>query len=150
MEGWSDVLWLFLCFSLSVCFFNKSLVLFLHGNLKRRKAFSPVAFSLVWSPFYQESFHISNDCCLLAICKEWKVGALKQEEKGFSRAAICFSGFNIACCLFWVGFFLSEQATLTNRRGVPKRFTKGWVQAEDFYLAMKFRSRVQIQGSGLA
>lgn len=39
-------------FCLSVCFFNKSLLLFLHSNLKRRKAFSPIAFSLVLSPFY--------------------------------------------------------------------------------------------------
>lgn len=150
-ESLSAVLSLFLCFCLSVCFFNKSLVLFLHSNLKRREAFSPVAFSLVLSPFYQESFHILNDYCLIAICKEWKVGALKEEEKRFSRAAVCFSDFSMACCLFWVEFFslLYEQYWLI-RRGVHKGFTKDWVWAEDVYLAIKFRSRVRFQGSGLA
>lgn len=103
-ERRSAVLSLFLWFCLSVCFFNKSLVLFLHSNLKRREAFSPVAFSLLLSPFYQESFHILNDYCLIAIRKEWKMGALKEEEKRFFRAAVCFSDFSMAC-LFWVGFF---------------------------------------------
>lgn len=35
------------------------------------------------------------------------MGALKEEEKRFSRAEICFSGFNMACCLFWVDVFFS-------------------------------------------
>lgn len=108
-ERWSAVLSLFFCFSLSVCFFNKSLVLFLHSHLKRRKAFSHIAFSLMWSPFWQESFHISNNFCLLAICKEWKVGALKEEEKRFSeqqsafqvliRLVVCF-GFRFFSLLY--------------------------------------------------
>lgn len=54
------------------------------------------------------------------------MGALKEEEKIFSRAVICFSGFDMAFCLFWVGFFLpSVQAVLTNRRCVHKGFSLG-------------------------
>lgn len=63
--------------------------------------------------------------------------------KKIFRAAICFSGFNMACCLFWVGFFslLYKQYWLIEEMypRVSQRTEFGLT--EDVYLAMKFKSR---------
>lgn len=141
-------------FSSSFCVFFIGLlfqqILFLHSNLKRRKVFGPVAFSLVWSPFYQERFHIANNSYLLAICKEWKLGLWRKRKKDFPEQRSAFQVLVWFFVCFGLGFFPAVQAVLTSGRGVHKGFTEDWVWAEDTYLAMKYKSRAWFQGSGLA
>lgn len=97
-------------FSSSFCVFFIGLlfqqILFLHSNLKRRKVFGPVAFSLVWSPFYQERFHIANNSYLLAICKEWKLGLWRKRKKDFPEQRSAFQVLVWFFVCFGLGFFL--------------------------------------------
>lgn len=127
-EIWLSIISLSFCFSLSDCCFNKTLFRFPHRKHKSRIAFSPIALSLVWSPFCWQCFHIANEYCLSAICEYWKIeGSLKEKENRFPRAAIvCFLDFNV--CFF---FYLSVRVIMTNRRrgctqGMEKGLSLDW------------------------